>query len=130
MNSQDSLMQRNHRGVIASYKASFMPPTNRRATLCGRSSRHTVRKRLCDCAEAQKAHDRDLDIPGDEYYNPVLNTLKCQGGRKRWKINAFCLLICPSKCCMWRAFEFSQFKNFSTIYLMFLDNIACDSARR
>ena len=112
MNSQDSLMQRNHRGDIASYKASFMPPTNRR------------------CAEAQKAHDRDLDIPGDEYYNPVLNTLKCQGGRKRWKINAFCLLICPSKCCMWRAFEFSQFKNFSTIYLMFLDNIACDSARR
>ena len=66
---------------------------------------------------------------GQSYY-PVLNTLKCQGGRKRWKINAFCLLICPSKCCMWRAFEFSQFKNFSTIYLMFLDNIACDSARR
>jgi hypothetical protein len=60
--------------------------------------------------------------------NPVLNTLKCQGGRKRWKINAFCLLICPSKCCMWRAFEFSQFKNFSTVYLMFSDNIACDLA--
>ena len=35
MNSQDSLMQRNHRGVIASYKASFMPPTNRRATANG-----------------------------------------------------------------------------------------------
>lgn len=61
-------------------------------------------------------------------YIPVLNTLKCQGGRKRWKINAFCLLICPSKCCMWRAFEFSQFKNFSTVYLMFSDNIACDLA--
>ena len=57
-------MQRNHRGDIASYKASFMPPTNRR-----------VRKRLCDCAEAQKAHDRDLDIPGDEYYNSNIKWL-------------------------------------------------------
>ena len=64
MNSQDSLMQRNHRGVIASYKASFMPPTNRRATLCGSG-----------CAEAQKAHDRDLDIPGDEYYNSNIKWL-------------------------------------------------------
>ena len=64
-------MQRNHRGVIASYKASFMPPTNRRATLCGRG-----------CATVRKAHDRDLDIPGDEYYNPVLNTSRMPKGQK------------------------------------------------
>ena len=57
-------MQRNLRRDIASYKASFMPPTNRRATLCGRG-----------CATVRKAHDRDLDIPGDEYYNSNINWL-------------------------------------------------------
>ena len=92
------------------------------------------------CAQLFKTRaeqgDATCDYKNEEFvvmenrkcYSPVLNTLKCQGGRKRWKINAFCLLICPSKCCMWRAFEFSQFKNFSTVYLMFLDNIACDLA--
>ena len=48
-------MQRNHRGVIASYKASFMPPTNRRATFGQRS--------FCQDCEAEHFINFLVDAP-------------------------------------------------------------------